>query len=249
MTMAGIGLALVGALVLGVVLATEREHLEIDNLNWAWGVPLLTALFLLPALVGASLMPSKAWTGGVLVMGNAAILLIAAALTTPVALPLGIPYLPGLVLMWRGASRALARRSSQNIELGPLPLLMWAAGGLTPILAFLLIASRLYENDCSFIVGGPEVCSPPSLGNETLVWALIGLSVAGLFAVGLALLALRQGIALLPLAAALLGLWAVWSPLGRIGFIALALVAISFMLFFMPVPAIKKKPSEGDARA
>lgn len=249
MAMTGIALALLGALVLGLVLATESEHLAIDNLNWAWGVPLLTVVFLLPALAGAGLMPGRAWTGGVLVMGNAALLLVGAALTTPVALPLGIPFLPGLVLMWRGASRAIARRASEDIAVGLRPILLWAAGGLAPILAFLLIASRLYENDCSAIVGGPEVCSQASLGNETLVRALIALAIAGLFALGLALLAWRQGTALLPLAAAVLGLWGAWSPLGRIGLIALALMAISFVLFFLPVPSKERKPSQGGAHA
>lgn len=241
MAMAGIVLALAGALVLGAVLATERDHLDIDNPNWAWLVPLLTVLFLSPSIVGATLIATRPWTGGVLVMGNAALLLIGAALATPVALPLGIPFLPGLVLMWRGASRAIARRASQDIEAGPQPFLMWAAGGLTPILAFLLIASRLYET-CTVVAGsGILECQRDSLGAEPVTFSLIGVAIGLLVAVGLALLALRQGTALLVLAAAVLGLWGAWSPLGRIGLIALALVAISFVLFFLPIPSKGEK--------
>lgn len=241
MAMAGVVFAVAGGLVLGAVLATESEHLDIDNLNWVWLVPLLTILFLTPSIVGATLLPTRAWTGGILIMGNAVLLLVAAASITPVALPLGIPYLSGLVLMWRAASRAIARRGSEEIDSGPRALLIWTAGGLAPILAFLLIASRLYENDCSFI-GGQEICSQPSLGDEALVRALSALAIAGLFAVGLALLAnlpadtqrLARWAAVFPFAGAALGLIGIWSPLGVIGLIALALVAISFVLFFLP---------------
>src|SRR3990172_8878192 len=109
MAMSGIVLAAVGATVLGLVVASDEEH-GAGNWNFAWLVPAVSMLFLAPAGLGVAIMPERAWTGGALVMVNAAALLIGAVAATSVLIPLGLVYLPAVVLLWRAASRAIARR-------------------------------------------------------------------------------------------------------------------------------------------
>ena len=241
MAMSGIVLAAVGSTVLGLVVASDEEH-GAGNWNFAWLVPAVSMLFLAPAGLGVAIMPERAWTGGALVMVNAAALLIGAVAATSVLILLGLVYLPAVVLLWRAASRAIARRGSEEIAPGLRPYLMWAAGGLTTILAFLLIASRLYET-CKVVAGGRVECRSQSLGDEGLLLGLIAAAVVALVAVAALLLGERprrngplfgRWLAALPGAAALMGLVGLISPLAVIGPLALALVFISLVLFFLP---------------
>jgi len=241
MAASGIALAAVGATVLGAVLASDGEH-GVGNWIFAWLAPLVSLAFLVPAALGTAIIRVRAWTGGVLVMANTAALLIGAVAATSVILPLGLVYLPAVVLMWRGASRAVARRGTEEIAPGRRPFLLWAAGGIAPMLAFLLIASRLYET-CAVLPGGRLDCRTQSLGQEGLVLGLVGVAVIALVAITALLLLeqpLRKGAlsgrwtAALPAAAALAGLVGLASPLAVIGFLALGLVALSVMLFFLP---------------
>lgn len=245
MAMAGVVFAVAGAAVMGALIATDSDHVGTDSLNFIWLVPLLSLVFLLPALAGAALIPVRSWLGGILIMGNAALLLIGAASVSGVGFPLGLVYLPGVVLMWRAASRALARGGSQEIEFSLRPFLVWTAGAIMPILAFLLLASRWYTS-CTAFSDGTVDCDRESLGDEPLVFGLIGLSVATLALVGFLLAnlpaeaqRLARWAAVLPFAGAALGLIGIWSPLGVIGGLALALVAISFLLFFLPTRSRK----------
>ncbi len=241
MAASGILLAAVGGTVLGLVVASDSEH-GAGNWNFAWLAPLLSLLFLTPAAVGVAIIPARAWTGGALIMANTAALLIGAAAATSVVLPLGLVYLPAVVLLWRAGSRAIARRGSEEIVPGRRPYLIWAAGGITPILAFLLIASRLYQT-CTVFSAGRVDCRSQSLGAEGLVLALIAAAVVALVALAALLLSDRglpgkplsgRWAAALPAAAAVIGLVGLASPLAVIGLLALALVLISLLLFFLP---------------
>lgn len=241
MAASGIALAVLGAVVLGLVLASDGEH-GVGNWSFAWLAPLASLLFLAPAGLGAAIMPKRAWTGGLLVMANTLALLIGAAAATSVIVPLGLVYLPAVVLLWRAASRSIARRGAEEIVPGPRPYLVWASGGLAAILAFLLIASRLYET-CRVSSGGLLDCRTRSLGEEGLVLSLIGAVVVGLMVAAAMLLAARprhrhlprqRWLAALPAAAALAGFAGLVSPLPVIGLLALALVVISLISFFLP---------------
>lgn len=243
MAMVGIALAVAGAAVMGALIATDGDHLSDGNWNFVWLVPLLSLAFLTPALAGAALVPLRSWLGGVLILGNAALLLIGAASASGLGFPLGLVYLPGVVLLWRASSRLLARQGSEEIELGPRPFLVWTAGGLTPLLAFLLLASRWYES-CTAFGDGRLVCQRESLGAEAIVFGLVGVAVGLLVLMSLLLANLpsaRQGgqrwAALLPLAAAAIGLGGLWSSLPTIAVLALVLVIISFALLFLPTPS------------
>ena len=252
MAVSGIALAAVGAAVLGLVLASDGEH-GVGNWNFAWLAPLVSLLFLAPAALGTAIMRDRAWTGGVLVMANTAALLIGAVAATSVILPLGLVYLPAVVLLWRGASRAVARRGTEEIAPGRRPFLLWAAGGIAPMLAFLLIAGRLYET-CAVLSSGQLDCRSQSLGEEGLVLSLIGVAVIALVAIAALLLLERPSTkgtlsgrwpAALPAAAALAGLVGLASPLAVIGILALGLVAISLMLFFLPTETNMERHQEG----
>ncbi|MBI1886450.1 MAG: hypothetical protein HYS09_09110 [Chloroflexi bacterium] len=245
MGMTGVVFAVLGAAVMGAVIATDSDHIGSDNLTFIWLVPLLSLLFLVPALAGAALIPTRSWVGGVLLMGNAALLLVGGASASGVGFPLGLVFLPGVVLMWRAGARAVARQNSEEIALTPRPFLVWTAGSVTPILAFLLLASRWYMT-CTAFSDGTEDCDRQSLGAEPLVFGLIAVCAATLALLGLLLANLRiqgaspfagtlaRGAALFPLAGAGLGLVALWMPLSIIGVIVLALIGISFVLFFLP---------------
>lgn len=237
MAMAGVVFALAGAMALGALLASDDEH-GVGNWHFLWLAPLFSLAVLLPAIVGASLMPYRSWTGGALAMGTALVLVLGAASASGgVGLPLGLVYLPAIILLWRGGARAIARGGSQEMVPSVRPYLVWAAGALAPILAFLLLASRWYET-CTAIAGsGTLECHRDSLGAEPMTFGLIAAAIGLLAGAGLALLALGHRSALLPLAAVALGLWGVWSPLPRIGLIALALVLISVALLFLPTPS------------
>jgi len=241
MAMAGIVLGFAGAVVLGLVVASDPEH-GVDNWNFAWIAPAASLAIMMPAAAGAAIIPLRAWTGGVLVMGTAVVLIIGATAATSVLMPLGLLYLPAAMLLWRAGSRAIARRGSEEIIPGPRPYLVWAAGGLAPILAFLLIASALYEK-CTAFTDGTINCERTSLGDDGLVLALIGVAVVALVLVAV-LLAVTRGpavgafpgsvVAALPAAAALAGIVGLAASLELIGLLALALVAISVVLFFLP---------------
>ena len=144
--------------------------------------------------------------------------------------------------MMISASRAVARRGTEEIAPRRRSFLLWAAGGIAPMLAFLLIASRLYET-CAVLSGGRLDCRSQSLGQEGLVLGLVGVAVIALVAITTLLLLeepSRKGTlsgrwpAALPAAAALAGLVGLTSPLAVIGILALGLVTISVMLFFLP---------------
>jgi len=189
MAMAGIILGFAGGMVLGLVVASDPEH-GVDNWNFAWIAPAASLLVMTPAAAGAAIIPLRAWTGGMLVMGTAVVLIIGAAAATSVLMPLGLLYLPAAMLLWRAGSRALARRGSEEIIPGPRPYLVWTAGGLAPILAFLLIASALYET-CTAYTGGTVNCERQSLGDEGIVLTLIGVAVVALVLVAVLLTVTR----------------------------------------------------------
>ena len=113
---------------------------------------------------------------------------------------------------------------------------------MKPYFGFLLIARRLYET-CAVLSSGRLDCRSESLGEEGLVLGLVGAAVIALVAIAALLLLERPSTkgtlsgrwpAALPAAAALAGLVGLASPLAVIGVLALGLVAISLMLFFLP---------------
>ncbi|HXG36447.1 MAG TPA: hypothetical protein VNL15_05715, partial [Dehalococcoidia bacterium] len=222
MTLYGVGFAVAGGAVMGALLSTDSSHVAEGDLLFLWLVPLLSLLFLLPALLGSLLLAQHAWAGALLVMANAGFLALGAAFTAGAGFPLGLVYLPGVILMWRGGSRALAGKHAAGIERGPRPFLVWTAAGIMPLLAFLLLASRWYS-DCT-LAEQRVSCTAESLGYGPLVFALGALLMFLLMIVGICLwqTSSRAGplsalIAALPLLGAFLGLIGFWSTLALIG--------------------------------